>query len=270
MTSLEDEVAALKDEIVTLRSLSLKATCDNVFSVSIKLPPFDTDNLYAWFGMCEAQFAIRPVTKSETKASYILSNISVEAYRLITPWLQSQGGHPTYEDLREELLLTFDQGQSDRAQRILQFASTGMGDLDPRQLGSEIERLRTLPDGSKIDICVEILLQALPAGVRKLLGDIDGLTLKEVSERAFKSWKQFKADRQFPQTLATIDVQPSKGVDAVSHRRNYQYFPKKSAQPASSDLDSLCYYHRKFGENARSCVPPCAFNSKNAKSGRRF
>jgi hypothetical protein len=268
---MEDEIATLKAEIQSLKSLSLRPSIDQVFAVSVKLPPFDTDNLFAWFGMCEAQFKIRPITSSTTKASYILANISVEAYRILTPWLLDQGGNPTYEELKQELLLTFDQGQADRAQKILQFASIGMGDLNPRQLANEIERLRSLPDGSQIDICIEIFLQALPAGVRKLLGDIDSLSLKEVSERAFKAWKQFKADRQFSQSVSSVNSNLHEEVMAVSNFRNRNPVRNRDhvVSPSSPASDSWCFYHRKFGDNARSCVPPCSYKAKNVQRGRR-
>lgn len=270
--ALEAEILSLKQEMENMKKLSLKpAVVDNVFAVSVKLPPFDIDNLSAWFGMCEAQFAIRPVTQSATKASYILAKVSVEAYRRITSWLLDQGGQPIYEDLKEELLLTFEQGQSERALRILQFVSTGMGDLNPRQMANEIERLRTLPNGYQIDICIEIFLQALPAGVRKLLGDIDNLSLKDVSEKAFKVWKQFKADKQFAQSVSAVDaVDDTVDVAAISNFRRSNYRTKERFFTPSSDSESLCFYHRKFGNNARSCVPPCSYKSKNANRGRRL
>ena len=69
----EDEIVSLKEEVENLRKFSLKnAAMSNVCAVYLKLPPFDTDNLFAWFGMSEAQFDIRPITQSSTKASYIL------------------------------------------------------------------------------------------------------------------------------------------------------------------------------------------------------
>ena len=47
-----------------------------MFSVSLKLPNFWPDSAKAWFAQTDAQFAIKPISSSETELYYWVSALS--------------------------------------------------------------------------------------------------------------------------------------------------------------------------------------------------
>lgn len=80
------------------------------------------------------------------------------------------------------------------------------------------------------------------SGIKQQLNDIQRM-LSRMSHRDRSSSRARPAQRQ-----------------QSTQRRNSPAAPKTSEnQPANSDR-KLCWYHHKFGENARSCVKPCAYN----------
>ena len=74
------------------------------FAVSLKLPPFWSNDPRVWFAQTEAQFTMRSITQQQTKYAYVVSSLQPEiALEVRDLLLQAPGDHP-YDTLKEELI----------------------------------------------------------------------------------------------------------------------------------------------------------------------
>ena len=53
---------------------------------------------------------------------------------------------------------------------------------------------------------------------------------------------------------------------ARAHSRSYSRHRRSRTPPASPSRHDLCWYHRRFGDSARQCTPPCTRQSEDSAS----
>ena len=253
----------------------------------IKLPPFTTHSICAWFQRVETVFRLRAVTSSSRKADYILGELPEETFDQISPWLSSRGGSViTYEELKPELIKLCTPTPEERAKRLIDMLRMPIGEQRPSAAFNEMWALATVPqpDGSAapLDLLRVMWLARLPQEIRSQITDFTSTPLDLLKARAdsirgatsFTPPARTAAITQpAPLPLMDIEIDNEDNVAAIEPRqgayrqparqptpRRYQNPPPK---PPFRHQDSLCVYHRRFGARAYSCRQPCAW-SKNA------
>jgi hypothetical protein len=95
----------------------------------------------------------------------------------------------------------------------------------------------------------EVFLEQLPDDVRLLLVNEDFGDPRKVALLA--------------DTLLLVKQQRPVHINKV------EMFPPRRASTTSStsDTTSMCFYHARFGSDAKKCVPPCTFAGKD-RAGR--
>jgi hypothetical protein len=123
---------------------------------------------------------------------------------------------------------------------------------------------------------LELFLQQLPTSVQSILAAISPLMLEKAAE---------VADRVMEVTPMQVSAFSVTSVDSVENRlleeikklnlrvdelsrgtRRNQSRGNRARRTRSKSQQNkfdTCWYHFKFGENARECIPPCKFK-KNA------
>ena len=76
---------------------------EEVSAVSVKLPTFWPQQPKVWFAQVEAQFAIRNITKEDTKYHYVISALDQETAVRVLDLLETQPENP-YETLKTRLI----------------------------------------------------------------------------------------------------------------------------------------------------------------------
>ena len=256
-------------------STSMNGSCH---SLSVKIPPFMMKNVRAWFLLCDAQFAIASITSSFTKSSHIIANLPADVVSRLTGWIFEQPDRSRihYNDLQEKLLQIYDLSVIERARCLLDFPSSGLGDRNPSQLAEEMRMLSIKADGTRVDLLAELFLRTIPKSVRDQMANTEGLSVEDLGLKAEAIWRQTTASR--PVSTSICSSEPQCLSDTVSSIKGEPFIPfkqktsrdTKGKQFRSPQLNDrgFCYYHEKFGNNARACAPGCCF-AKNGISGRR-
>ena len=253
----------------------------------IKLPPFTTHSICAWFQRVETVFRLRSVTSSPRKADYILSELPEETFDQISPWLASKGDNViTYEELKPEIIRLCTPTPEERAKRLVDMLRMPIGEQRASAAFNEMWALATIPqpDGSAapLDLLRVMWLARLPHEVRSQITDFTNTPLDVLKAKA----DSIQGATSFtPPTRAAAITEPSpppstdgdnssdNSVAAVDFRQRSQWQPTRPhnprwqqqppSRPSFQNNNSLCYFHKRYGARAYSCRPHCTW-SKNA------
>lgn len=99
-------------------------------------------------------------------------------------------------------------------------------------------------------------MRQIPAEIRPHLANSPIVDCRELAQAADVLW-------------AARDISEVNAVRRPASRR-LASVPKRNDAPMSRSpqADMLCYYHRRFGNAAKQCRPPCNFNQGNEQAGR--
>lgn len=244
------------------------AGASSIDAVSVKLPPVWTHKIASWFAQAEAQFNIRKITEDDTMYWHIIAaltgDVAERAARIIDDPPKTQ----KYKAIKTFLLRRYSLTESQRADKLL--AITSLGDRSPTELADEMLRINGENDPGHF-LLRRLFVRALPVSVRQQLASADQediYTLAEEAEKINLATPSGFNDVAVVNTGDEEDMQPSLcRVSNSSHRR------KNSQQKFRHDDDkevSFCYFHRTYGNKARSCRPPCSWpHSGNLQQGTR-
>ena len=223
----------------------------DVSTVAVKLPTFWPAQLATWFIQAEAQFALRGITTDSTKYYHVIAALDQDTALRITDVIQNPPQDGKYDALKKRLFQTLELQESEHAERLLNLASTGLGDRMPTQLMEEM--LQLLGTKPFCFLCKQIFLRQLPVVVRTQLVNDNFKDLRAAALTATNLWQATQLDRN----LLSSATQPSQSVH-------------HTAQPdkPNHSKTGLCFYHQRFGKTAQRCTKPCTF-SGNAQAGHQ-
>lgn len=243
--------------------------------VSVKVPPFWDENPKIWFAQVEAQFANSGVHSDVSKFNTVVAAIETRILAQVSDAILSPPPDGKYVYFKKVLLERFGASEQENIRRLISHIE--LGDKKPSQL---LQEMTQLGGGHLTDDFMQTLwLNRLPANTRAILqastADLRGKAaladkILEVSDHyqvdmatsttasaptSAIERRIEQIDRQLQQLLRR-DRRDRSTHRAVSRNR------KRDRTPATNTTD-LCWYHRKFGEDARKCRSPCTFLSKN-------
>lgn len=215
----------------------------DVNAVAIKLPNFWNTQPAIWFTQAEAQFHIRKITDDTTKYYYIVAALDQGTASRMSDELSNPPDSEKYSNLKKKLLATYGLSRRDRASKLLHLQ--GLGDQKPSEL---MDYMLSLLDGHKPCLLAEqLFLEQLPEDIRVILAEDD-----------------FNDPRAMALRADTLLLAKQQSTCNDVHRVKVLRSDTKPLQPAKQDL---CYYHTRFGQQARKCRAPCKF-SGNEQTGR--
>ena len=263
----------------------------SVAAVSVKLPPFWPTDPEVWFLQVEAQFSTRNITSQKTRFDHVISSLSPEIATEVRDILLKPPGEQPYDVLKTELIKRTAASEQRKLQQLI--GGEELGDRKPTQLLRRMQQLMGDKLGSTPETTSflrELFLQRLPNNVRMVLASADSSTeLSKLAEMADKV-----LEVATPTTVATItdhrqkspprhrhtsgsDIQQLRdevarlttlveSLASQSRRYNRSKSRGRSPTPASNTGNTdttFCWYHRKYGDAARQCRPPCTWTSKD-------
>ena len=236
---------------------------ERLAALHLKLPPFWPADPQIWFAQVEAQFTTRGITSQKTKFNHIVSSLApeftTEVRELI---LRPPTDHP-YDKLKEQLTKRTAALEQRQLQQL--FNAKELGDRTPSQLLRHMQQLlgdkANNTDGAFLR---ELFLQRLPSNVCMVLASTpDNGNLEELAQLADKIMEvetlavsSVNTDTEFGQLRQEV-AELKLLIQAIKQprRRSHGRSPSPAPQRQSQDI---CWYHAKFGDNARKCKPPCA------------
>ena len=244
------DIAALATALQGLRPETA-----TVNTAAVKLPPFWSGNPEVWFKQVESVFAIRKITVQQTKFDYVVQALDSPTAEKVQSVILSPPEDP-YNTLRATLVEIFGKTQAQKDQEILNI--NGLGDKKPSELLQHIHNLNADP----ATLVRAFFLTQLPPEVRQILALSDKTDIKELAKEADRVMEVSRLSGTSQAFSIGFRNSGGRNPDSRSGGRN----PGDQHPVSKSDqqwplLPGLCKYHSKFGDRARSCLPPCKFHN---------
>lgn len=253
---------------------------DAVNAISVKIPPFWEDDPETWFGQADAQFHLRKVVESLTKFYHVISLLPQKVAISVKDLSRNPPTKDPYETLKKRLLQSYNQTDSQRAAAIIRYPA--LGDCRPSQLLDAL--LALLPEGhAPCFFFKHLYMEKLPRELRAQLAAAEVDDYCQLGVQADRLYNLLYPDGFAAHSAAAVETETEE-VQAVSNQGSNHRRPRnrqknnrhrsnsnphgRRAQHSYSNND-VCFYHEKFGAQARKCEEPCSYNQGNAMSGGR-
>lgn len=215
-----------------------------VNAVAVKLPAFWPQKPRSWFIPVEAQFRRANITQEQTKFDHVLAVLDPETCDRISDVAENPGETP-YTTLKERLLSSFSLSPWQSMWQLFDLPEMSE-DQRPSTLLAAMKAL--LPPDEKTDSFTfkALFIKKLPEELRGPLISSKFETVADMAAHADTLWgaRSIKP--------AVHAVQDANRRGRSPSRRGKQR--RRADTPGSSNL---CFYHAKFGKDARRCEAPC-------------
>lgn len=287
---LKNQIARLQEELDAARAAAAEAAANaagtsnvpdgavGVNKIGIKVGPFWKRDPTLWFAQLEAQFTLAGITREDTRYYHVLAAIDSEILACCSDIIRDPPEDAKYTKIKERITQEYSTSEQNRMQQLLRGCE--LGDRKPSQLLREMKDLaRDVITDEKI--IKSLWMQQLPETTQAVLKVSEAtLQLPQLAEQAdkladitrtrFVSSVAVSSDSSKEIGLAELRTQIndiSSELAAFRQERNRPRRRSFSRQPSSRsgsrEYHPFCFYHRKFGANARNCREPCQFKSKN-------
>ena len=259
-----------------------------VSAVALKIPPFWPADPAVWFAQVEAQFSTKGVVQQRTRFDHVVAALAPDVITEVRDVILHPPADRPYDRLKEALIQRTEASEQRRLQQLL--TAEELGDRKPSQLLRHMQHLLgdsgPTPDSAFVR---QLFLQRLPPSVRMVLASSSAdLSLPQLAEMADRILEvshvptvapvtdpNVSEMRQLTTTLtrlvAALDATLSHSREPSDSRRQSRPSRSPSRPPSrqqsrSSSPAGLCWYHRRFGTNARKCRPPCMHSGNDQAS----
>ncbi|GFW83535.1 transposon Tf2-9 polyprotein [Trichonephila clavipes] len=265
-----------------------------VARIALRLPPFWKSNVRLWIAQCDHAFTFSGISSDDTKYSALVANLDAETLSYVSDIVLSPPNSDKYHTLSQRLITQFSDSDTQKIKKLL--TDLQLGDEKPSHL---LRKMKELSNGQLQDDFLQSLwLQRMPPHIQTVLSassePLDKLAIiaDKVSEVVGASSTINAATTVPPPSQSSsCSAQPtmdslarqiqelSLQVAELTRERNSSRHQRYSSDRRRSHSRSrsvnrgsgICYYHRRYKEQARKCVSPCAFVQKtNRKSGQKF
>ena len=235
-------------------------------AVAVKLPEFYKSNPDMWFASAEAQFILANITEESTKYYNVIKRLDESVAVAVSKYTSKIPAAAPYTKLKAALIKHFTPTESSKAQAF--FNVQPSGDMRPSdimnnliQLGPECCTNNSCP--AEAFLFKQAFLLQLSPKVRTAMGGVKFTDREEYAQEADNFWEAAQA--------AELSVSTTTS-EALATRKAPKASAKSSKRPETSSTsdDTLCWYHRKHGNNAMKCadLQSCTW-SKNGPAGSR-
>ncbi|GFX73556.1 retrovirus-related Pol polyprotein from transposon opus [Trichonephila clavipes] len=261
-----------------------------VARIALRLPPFWKSNVRLWIAQCDHAFTFSGISSDDTKYSALVANLDAETLSYVSDIVLSPPNSDKYHTLSQRLITQFSDSETQKIKKLL--TDLQLGDEKPSHL---LRKMKELSNGQLQDDFLQSLwLQRMPPHIQTVLSassePLDKLAIiaDKVSEVVGASSTICAAKTVPPPSQSSsCNAQPtmdslarqiqelSLQVAELTRERNSSRHQRYSSDRRRSHSRSrsvnrgsgICYYHRRYKEQARKCVSPCAFVQKKTNSG---
>lgn len=254
---------------------------DAVQTAQVRMPPFWREHATNWFTQAEAIFLAQGIRSENTKYCLVLSALDATTFNEIADLIGALPAETKYTALKPLIIARFTDSTERRLQKLL--TELELGDSKPSQL---LRRMKQLADGRATDDIIRVRwLALLPPSVQKLLKIFRNPNLEEVAQLADQlmegpqtlsvdatehrprsratedpgNYMQRELD-ELKMMMATLATTVSRALSQPRGRSQSRDRGRSNSRGRSpSGNREYCYYHEKFGNDARKCRRPCSF-----------
>lgn len=265
--------------------------------VAVRAPPFWKENPALWFVQLESQFHTNGITASETKYHVAVAALDTSVINQVSDVvMRPPAANLMYETLKRRLQERFAESEECRFRKLL--SNLELGDKKPSHLWREMRELAA--DRVEDAFLRSLWLQRLPAQIQAILSTDDGdvARLLTMADRicevldvqgAVRSMSSSTSSRSSvsavpvpanPEELSNSSElkrlcnqvnELSQQLAAFSVNNNNNYRRSRSSdrggrmrsRSRSVKQHDECWYHFRFGEDAKKCIKPCTYKPEN-------
>lgn len=263
--------------------------------VSIKIPPFIASNPAVWFQLVDMCFELGKVTCETTKFKLLITSLDTKYIAEVQDLILKPPELTPYSTLKKELINRLSSSEEEKTRRLLEHEE--IGDRRPSQFLRHLQQLAgsSFPD----NILRTLWIGRLPQNVQAILASQKTSDLSEVADLADRVMEALTPKpsivvattstpnpdntanvTQMLEALTTQVAMLNITVAELQRRdrsparsQQYQRFRSRSRQRSNSKQringqNNVCWYHHKFGDNAKRCTQPCTYSTGNATGSR--
>ncbi|KAH0820668.1 hypothetical protein GEV33_002123 [Tenebrio molitor] len=168
-----ESTASVQTEAPALRN-------PEVDRVTVRVPPFWSNEPALWFSQLESQLALANVTADTTKFHYVVSNLDFRNAQVVRDILQTPPRSDKYEALKTALISRLSSSEEQRIQQLLQ--REDLGDRKPSEFLRHLRSLATVPE----NLLRSLWTNRLPHQTQVILTTQTDSTLDKLAELADK------------------------------------------------------------------------------------
>lgn len=226
---------------------------------AIKLPTFFKANPNLWFMQVEAQFHISKIKNDASKYYMVVAALDTEVLHQVSDVLNDLPPQRMYETLKNKIIQRFSESENQQIRKLL--TDLELGDRKPSQLLREMRNLAA--DKISDKILGTLWLQRLPQQIQMVVSTSSGMELNQMAEVADRLVEIITpyvcaATATSPPTTSSDEIaqikkqvdELTRTVDRLTTRRSRSLSRGKRGEP-------ICYFHKKFGDNATKCKQWC-------------
>ncbi|XP_063821182.1 uncharacterized protein LOC135071320 [Ostrinia nubilalis] len=262
---------------------SKKMVQPDLYRVGVRLPPFWPEEPAVWFAQIEGSFALSGIKDDDTKYYYVSAQLEHRYAAEVKDILVNPPAKNKYDTLKSELIKRLSASREKELTQLLMHEE--LGDRRPSQFLRHLRHLagRDIPDDfirtvwtSRLPTSLQTVIASQPESTLQALADladkvhdlvppspqvasadaVPGSLLEKLTKEVSELSRQVKA-------LSTRDRGRSPSRNSSKQRR------ERTRSQSSYRKFPNCFYHHKYGDNARTCVKPCDFSSsENGRGGR--
>nr|CDS28223.1 gag pol polyprotein [Hymenolepis microstoma] len=253
---------------------------DAELGIPPQTPAFDPENPESWFKQFEMVLRLRAVTKRTLWFQHLIPNLPTAIVTQFAELTDSPPDNDSYDRLKQAIINRLSLPREKRLDQL--FAQSELGDRTPSQL---LQHMRSLAIGSPLneEILKKLWMKCLPKSLIPFLvtsPSRDNLDkLAEEADRIYDPQdgmviNAVKATDPITQRLNELaeqlkELKASRSSISPRLHKRRPISPRERRNPVRH-TDTLCYYHRTFGANAKKCQPGCQFarNTSHDHSGK--
>ena len=305
MSDNESERGVVEPAAITYSPPTSGSVSANISDINLKLPPFWPANPELWFAQVETQFSCRRITSQRSRFDHVVASLSPDYAAEVRDLLLKPLRDSPYTALKEQLtkrtalseqrrlqqLFTCEELGDRKPSQLLRRTQQLLGDrpgIDPsflkelflqRLLPQSVRMvLASTPEGTALSILAEmadkvIEVAAPSASVAALHAHPSGdpPAPPEASPPLPPSHPATAADiEDLHSEIARLEklvrnLAQSCSSPRLTRSSHHSPTPTPTSTADAPD-NSLCWYHRKFGDRAKDCHSSCAWSS-NEQAG---
>ncbi|XP_050324436.1 uncharacterized protein LOC126755735 [Bactrocera neohumeralis] len=227
-----------------------------VAKVSIRIPPFWHARPELWMAQVESQFIAAGITSDKTKYHTVEAAIESNVLAQISDIILNPPNSELYTTLKNRIITQFADSEQKRAKKLLQEEELG-------DSGSEINDnilksiwMSRLPSNMRLIISISnepLDKVALLADKICEVSDTPHVHVAETPDTATRNQSSIEQQlAEITKEIASIKA----NINRRSRSRSRSRPPSRSGMQ-NNNSNGLCWYHHKFGNDAKKCRSPC-------------
>lgn len=256
--------------------------------ITVRAPPFWKANPALWFCQLEAQFEMNRITSDKSRYYTVVAAIESTVLDQVSDLVLNPPLNGLYTALKARLLNVFADSEQSRLKKLL--SQIELGDQKPSNL---LREMRNLAGGCiNADILKTLWLQRLPSNMQAILSvsseDLDRLVVmadkihestagSEIHKINIRSQEPSVANQvaELTKQISELKTEIFKrgrirdnSSSNRSHRSRSQTPKTRKIKQNKSKVatNTICWYHRKWGNKAKACIGNCDFDATQSDS----